>query len=302
MKMSRFPQNGVWLKGNIHSHTTLSDGTFTPEELAKAYFESGYDFLSMTDHNLYVRHNEMPVEQLLLPAGIEHDIEYCPYKCIHVVGLGKAGKEAAGYPCRRYRPEEVTEQRLIDMMREDGQFVSIAHPVWSRMEPEELLALGGFHAMEVYNNGTEHLCHAGNAEVYWDLLLQHGKKVFATASDDVHGPDDLFGGWICAKVSERSIEALIDALFKGNFYASCGPVIYDFGMDGNGVYLSCSKCREIHFVTYPPKGASFFAENGVPLTAAFHPLRGGEAYVHAVCIDGNGKSAWTNPIFFDDRT
>ena len=34
MKKSYFPEGGIWLKGNIHSHSTVSDGMFTPEQLA----------------------------------------------------------------------------------------------------------------------------------------------------------------------------------------------------------------------------------------------------------------------------
>ena len=193
MKKSYFPQEGVWLKGNLHSHSTVSDGVLSPSELAKGYFVHGYDFLSMSDHNVFVPHNELPEDQILLMTGVEHDIEYSPDKCTHVVGTGAPEKKETGYECRRYSSKELTDQALIDMKREDGQFVMLAHPVWSRMEPEEIAALRGYHAIEVYNNGTEHLCHGGNAEVYWDLLLRRGIRVFATASDDVHVPDDLYG-------------------------------------------------------------------------------------------------------------
>jgi len=299
MKKTYFPKDGIWLKGNIHSHSTVSDGMFTPEELAKSYASAGYDFLSMTDHNVLVSHSELSKSRILLLTGLEHDIEYSPDKCTHVVGLAAVGKEETDYFCKRYSPEELTDQRLIDMMREDGQFVSLAHPVWSRMEPEEILGLDGFHAIEVFNNGTEHLCHGGNAEIYWDLLLRHGKHIFATAVDDVHVGDDLFGGWVWVKAADRSAEAVLNALFKGLFYSSSGPVIHDFGMDGESVYISCSGCREIHFVTYPPRGKSFFAEEGELLTEAFHTLTGQEAYVRVVCVDANGHSAWTNPIFIE---
>lgn len=301
MKKSYFPEGGIWLKGNIHSHSTVSDGIFTPRELAELYASAGYDFLSMTDHNVFVPHSELPEERLLLLTGLEHDIEYSPDKCTHVVGLAAAGKKAAGYLCKRYSARELTDQQLIDMMREDGQFVSLAHPVWSRMEPEDVLGLDGFHAIEVFNNGTEHLCHGGNAEIFWDLLLRHGRNVLATAVDDVHVADDLFGGWVWVKAAGRSVEAVLDALFSGAFYPSAGPVIHDFGMDDRTVYICCSDCREIHFVTYPPRGKSFFAEDGKLLTEASHTLTGREAYVRAVCVDTNGHSAWTNPIFFDER-
>ena len=139
---------------------------------------------------------------------------------------------------------------MVDMMRNDGQFVSLAHPVWSRMTWEEIESLNGYQAIEVYNNGTEHLCHGGNAEVVWDMLLRKGRKLFAMAVDDVHVPDDLFGGWIWVKAASRTKEAVLDALFQGAFYATSGPVIYDFGLDSGRVYVSCSDCRDIHFVTY----------------------------------------------------
>lgn len=299
MKQSYFPDGGVWLKGNLHSHTTVSDGMFTPKELAELYLSAGYDFLSMTDHNVYVPHSELPEEQLLLLTGVEHDIEYSPDKCTHVVGTGAVGKEHTDYLCKRYSAAELTDQQLIHMMREDRQFVVLAHPVWSRMEPDEILGLEEFHAIEAFNNGTEHLCHGGNAELFWDLLLRRGKRVFATASDDVHVPDDLFGGWVCVKSAQRSARAIVDALLCGAFYASTGPVIHDFGMDGDAVYVCCDDCREIHFVTYPPRGKSVFAEDGASLTTAAHALTGRETYARAVCVDAQGHSAWTNPIFFD---
>lgn len=299
MKTSYFSQDGVWLKGNIHSHSTVSDGLLAPKELAEAYAAQGYDFLSMTDHNVLVPHGELPPERLLFLTGLEHDIEYTPDHCLHVVGLSPEGKDRTDYLCKRYSAEEIADQRLIDMMRADGQFVSLAHPVWSRMEPEEILALNGLHAIEVFNSGTEHLCHGGNAEVYWDLLLRHGKRIYAVAVDDVHVPVDLFGGWVWVKAAERSTGAILEALHSGAFYASTGPVIHDFGVEDGRAYLSCSGCRSIHFVTYPPRGQSFFAQPGDVLTQASHTLTGRESYVRAVCVDAAGHAAWTNPIFFD---
>ena len=300
MKKSLFPDGGVWLKGNIHSHSTVSDGMFSPRELAELYRDHGYAFLSMTDHNVLVSHSELPEDQIILLTGLEHDLEYSPDKCIHVVGIAAAGKEETEYLCKRYSPAELKDQRLVDLMREDGQFVSLAHPVWSRMGAEEILGLEGLHAVEVFNNGTEHLCHGGHGEIWWDMLLRQGKRVFATAVDDVHVAEDLFGGWIWVKATRRSREAILDALFQGNYYYSTGPEIYDFGLDGEQVYVSCSECREIHLVTYSPRGKSLFAEPDGVLKEACYTLTGRESYVRVVCVDHNGKSAWSNPIFFDE--
>lgn len=295
MKRSYFPEAGIWLKGNTHSHTTVSDGVFTPEELAKLYVSRGYDFLSMTDHNVFVPHSEAP--ELIQLTGVEHDIEYSADKCTHVVGLGAAGKDKTGYECRRYSKEELKDQQLVDMMHDDGQFVSLAHPYWSRMEAEEIFSLDRLDAIEVYNNGTEHLCHGGNAEVLWDMMLRRGKRLYATACDDVHVPCDLFGGWLWVKAAERSAAAVLAALHSGAFYATSGPQISDFGIEDGEVYVACSPCRAVHFVTYPPRGESLFA-NGGPFTEARHKLTGRESYVRVVCEDSEGHCAWSQPIYF----
>lgn len=300
MTKSCFPEDGIWLKGNIHSHSTVTDGNFTPEELKHLYISKGYSFLSITDHNICVPHDEVP-EELILLTGLEHDIAYSPDKCLHVVGLMNPGKHATAYPCRCYTQQELSDQQLVDMMLSDGQFVSLAHPVWSRMEPEEILGLEGLNAIEVFNNGTEHLCHGGNAEIWWDMLLRHGKRIFATAVDDVHGAEDLFGGWVWVKVSERTPGAILEALRTGTYYSSCGPQIYDMRIESNRVSVSCSDCREIHFVTYPPRGDSYFAQTNTCITEASHKLTGREDYVRVVCVDNEGHSAWSNPIFFDER-
>ena len=40
-----------WFKGNIHCHTTMSDGDADPEVAVDWYQNHGYDFLVVSDHN-----------------------------------------------------------------------------------------------------------------------------------------------------------------------------------------------------------------------------------------------------------
>jgi predicted metal-dependent phosphoesterase TrpH len=42
---------GQWYRGNLHTHTTNSDGRFSPEENVAWHTQHGYDFLTITDHN-----------------------------------------------------------------------------------------------------------------------------------------------------------------------------------------------------------------------------------------------------------
>src|SRR3989440_3253753 len=41
-----------WWKGNLHTHSLWSDGDDFPEMVADWYKRRGYDFLSLTDHNV----------------------------------------------------------------------------------------------------------------------------------------------------------------------------------------------------------------------------------------------------------
>lgn len=48
--MNIFDSSCPWQKGNLHTHTTLSDGRKTVEEAIALYRGQGYDFLAITDH------------------------------------------------------------------------------------------------------------------------------------------------------------------------------------------------------------------------------------------------------------
>lgn len=300
MKKSAFPDKGVWLKGNIHCHSTVSDGCYTPEEIIVKYHDRGYDFLSITDHNIIKKHNTIFPDMILF-EGVEHDLTYSKYKNLHVVGISTKENAETNYDCKKYMPEDLSMQEMIDLMHNDSQFVSVAHPIWSRLEPEEIASLENFDAVEVFNNGCENLCHAGHGEVYLDLLLRRGKRIFATAVDDTHKPIDLFGGWIELKASEKTKESILEALFKGYYYSTSGPKIYDFQIEKDLVYVNCSPSKEIHIISWPPRGKSFFAHNDNLMTECTYTLKGEERYIRIECIDVDGKTAWTNPLLFSKK-
>ena len=52
MKSLPFDKRGRWFRGNLHTHSTASDGAKTPAQVCAAYRRRGYDFISLTDHFL----------------------------------------------------------------------------------------------------------------------------------------------------------------------------------------------------------------------------------------------------------
>ncbi|MGN0324436.1 MAG: PHP domain-containing protein [Oliverpabstia sp.] len=51
--MNGFSKVGSWYKGNLHCHTTDSDGCLSPAEVVELYRKNGYDFLAISDHDIF---------------------------------------------------------------------------------------------------------------------------------------------------------------------------------------------------------------------------------------------------------
>ena len=58
------------LKGNLHTHTTFSDGRLPVEDVVARYRDLGYDFLAITDHDDRID------DRMLVLSGVE--IDYRP--------------------------------------------------------------------------------------------------------------------------------------------------------------------------------------------------------------------------------
>src|SRR5438067_10686672 len=44
---------GHWIRGNLHAHTTRSDGRLEPQRVIDAYADKGYAYLMLSDHDVY---------------------------------------------------------------------------------------------------------------------------------------------------------------------------------------------------------------------------------------------------------
>lgn len=273
--------------------------------MVKIYKKNGYRFLGLSDHNIYNRFSELETEDFLLFPAIERDVNVTGevMKCFHIVGMGYDRSTGNS----RYKEGQLfkapsweglrTVQNIIDDLNEHANMPIIAHPVWSRDEMPDLTSLTGYAGVEIYNNVCEIEWHQGYAELYWDLLLKRGIKVWGFASDDTHDyTKHACGGWIVVKAKELTYSSIHDAIISGSFYSSTGPEIYDFYLEGNQAVVKCSPACAIHFITYDNLGKSFYSGNK-ELTECSYTLQGVEKFVRVEIVDGKGKKAWSNPIF-----
>lgn len=306
MKKTNFIENGIWLKGNLHAHSTNSDGDLPPEQVIQAYKNKGYHFLSMTDHNIFTAYPEFNDENFLMIPGFELSCPLNEDKGMHLNILCKDENYDFG---QNERFVVDSPRKTIDFIEKHRQnnIIMLNHPYWSLLEWEEVIDLEGIFCMEVYNHGSEWLDCVGEASKFWDTLLRKGKKMWGLATDDNHNgythiqgwpfellQTDSFGGFIVVKAAEFTHKAIMQAVESGSFYASTGPEIYDFYIEDGNIVVHCSPCERIIF---NGDRRHFQRKLGVNLTEFTTPLKGTEKYVRVQCIDKYGRTAYGNPIY-----
>ena len=283
-----FEQDGGWYKANLHTHTTTSDGEATVEERVQQYREQGYQILAITDHDQTNDVEGLSTEELLVVSGMEtHPV--CPghYERYHLVCLN--------VPHGFEIPRDSDANERVALVKNAGGEAVLAHPYWSGLDINHMLAVRGYMALEVFN-ATCTKFGKGFGSVHWDNLLNRGQIIPAVAVDDTHRGRDIFMGWTMIKAKELTVEAVLEALRTGCFYASCGPVIEDLRIEDGKVILRCSPVAEVHLVCRKWSGGSLYADGGEEMTRVEFTLKEKAGFVRVEVVDRRGKRAWTNPL------
>lgn len=312
------PEAGYY-KANLHCHTTLSDGEFTPEQIKAAYQEQGYSIVAFTDHRRYENHTQLNDEGFLALAALEVDLTEEPApgrdwpvrKCYHLnlldtdPSVHAAEKQASPLPACAYGDLEGLN-RYIQEMNDLGFLVCYNHPYWSLQDWRDYSGLKGLFAMEIYNHGCEHDGLYGfNPQVY-DEMLRCGQRPFALATDDNHDRlplghplNDSFGGFVQIAARELSYPAVIEALRAGRFYWSQGPQLKGLSIENGMLQVKTSPVEKI-FVTVEGRDSyKAVVSPGETLTQAQFPLSGTEGWFRVQVRDSRGLFAGTNAYFID---
>lgn len=313
---------GKWFKANLHMHTTVSDGALEPRDAVGIYRSAGYDLVAITDHR-----EESPLWEgdgfLVLP-GVEWDtgdVEHQPV--YHILGIGmkretvdfysgapyegaalgrgRAGiwvttRGRSGMRRSEYHPHP---QAVIDAIRAAGGIAILAHPAWSVMAAEEMMNLRGLVGAEIFNSISNQPWNPGRSESssYWDQWGKKGIYVRAFANDDSHLYEgEHLKGFTMINAPELTVEAVMDALRRGNFYASCGPRFYGLELeeDSRLLKVECSEDVEaVAFYTNTPWGDRNYQRIRGGGTAAFR-TSATDRFVRVELIDKEGRKAWSH--------
>jgi len=181
------------LKGNLHAHTTFSDGRRPVDQVIARYGDLGYDFLAITDHDDRVDSDywfQIPPgdDRLLVLPGIEIDYRPLSQHVGKVVG-DRETLYVLNHPARYYlRVEEILKR--IDIITNAGL------PI---------------HAIEVTDTGVYQAQH--------DVERIPLPKI---ATDDSHLDAEFGRAWIEVEAT-RAPDAILRAIKAGDFHLGFAP-------------------------------------------------------------------------------
>lgn len=322
MRVDLLPRDGQFYKGNMHSHSTLSDGAFTPEELKERYKAAGYSVFAYTEHGVYhdLRHLD-DADFITLPsyeANLTRDYTTTPFPALvkgpstkmqaEVVHLNMFAIDPDKTKCEpniddikdHHSVENVNE--LIRRGREAGFLVSYNHPHWSLNTGALYNNLEGLSAIEIINGAAYRSSALDYTPHVMREMAWNGKRLVAIAGDDNHGERHFFQSWTMFKAPELSHKAIIEALQKGNCYASCGPEIKELYVEDGVVHIKTSEAQGIFMATAGRRKPSCLVpfDSDERVTEAAFPLAEDDVFFHIIVRDMHGRPAATRIYYLDE--
>ncbi len=296
-----FEASGNWYKGNIHLHTTRSDGRLTPHEVVDRYRNAGYDFIAITDHEFNAGGKpvkphpaaELTQHGFLVLTGAEYELRL-RREMVHLCAIGPGFDTAP--------PRDAEPAAVLRDWWERGAFAWWAHPYWSNNGTVLLEESDFLPALEVYNHSAEVGDEKGFSRVHWDRMLAIGRPLTALAVDDAHAEHDVHGGWVMVKSPRLDSDAILAALRRGDFYASCGPIIESVAFDeSRNLRVCCSPVERIRVYSLWGGTTTACAESGKPLREATLNLdwfwkTDFYNFLRVEFEDMQGRRAWTQAV------
>lgn len=284
---------GEWLRGNLHAHSTRSDGERDPGAVIADYARRGYGFFMMSDHDRLATEEDYAgwgdAKGMVLIPGIE---------------ITAGGPHLLHVDARsRVEPSTIRQEVLcaiLDQAERTGHgFCIVNHPNWGKgFDHCSLARLSewmGYCGLEIFNGVIGRLYGSAYATDKWDMLLTAGRRVWGFANDDCHqarGDTEL--GWNVAYVRERTCAGVVEALRTGRFYGSSGVVIASIEVDGMTLRIKTENGRRVAAIV--DSGRRLRVADAASLEMQ---VPDDCSYVRFECWGEGEQMAWTQPFFIE---
>ena len=239
---------------------------------------------------------------------------------------------------------EETIQNNLDAIRAHGVendrsvLAHLNHPNFrGSLGVENLANMKGERFFEVYN-GHRSVDNEGakakhSTEVLWDLALTRrlrdgagdGEILFGLATDDAHDHYEVDAvsvpgrGWIMVRSKSLEADAIVDAMKRGDFYASSGVTLEDIVVADDTMTITIKADPDVTYTTEfigimrsdDPETTQPRVLASTTANPAVHRLSGDELYVRARVVSdrphpkpyakGDFEQAWVQPVTVQDR-
>lgn len=241
-----YPETGTWLRGDLHCHTTHSDGDSGVAEVIAVAEAAGLDFLAITDHDTSMEGTpshwydpDFRSEHLVLLYGVE----WTSAKGHGNVFASSPFEYKALWTANRKRDAEAA----VEAAHLEGAYFSVNHPkgmvgAWRYGDP------CGADFIEVWN-APFYLPSKNRLAVedFWQEELLKGSRIPAVGGSDNHqlkgyqqniNPHGHPTTWVFAV--ERSPAGILGGMKSGCVTISAGPDTGRFELsadrDGDGIF------------------------------------------------------------------
>ena len=211
-------------KANLHTHTTESDGNFSPQRVVEMYAEAGYTILALTDHDTHG-----PDEPTWPWENYGIDVEASGM--LPILGNEISNPDHIGSYFNDYGDssqgsvpdalEEIAKRDGIAVMYHPGRYRNRRTPEWYVELYETYPHLVG---MEVFNQNDR---YPGDRAIYDAVLtgLMPERPVWAMANDDFHRMEHFRRSFNLFLLPEDGLnkENFRHAFVNGQFHAVYNP-------------------------------------------------------------------------------
>jgi hypothetical protein len=283
-----------WYKGQIHCHTTNSDGSDSPTALMTAYKNAGFDFVSITDHNYLTP--DPGVSGILFIPGIEATL-YAGHITITGANSMYTGLDA-NHVIGNVGTVDIQPQPIIDFYRKLGAYVSMAHPTYAPKPwtDAELAGIRNYNAIEISNG-----LNSKNEAISVDNFFGTYGKANLNAVDDCHSISSAAfnNGWVMVNADELTQEAILQSLKEGNYYASRG-VDLQINQSGRTITATTQLPAAIKWYSCKNDNVGVVLKTDTNATSSTYDIKGDEGYVRVeITRDSDSMTAFSNPIYVE---
>ena len=206
---------------------------------------------------------EEPGEYMLMMGN-----EITDQLAVHVVAIhqDEVIPTIGGSPGERAHMLREIVSRVDDYRARSGRntWPILAHPNFHyAITAEKILEVDDLRFFEVYNGhpavNNEGDEFRASTDRIWDIVLSmrlssgNGELLYGLATDDTHnyhsGGATPGRGWIKVRSEELETELILDAIDRGDFYATTGVTINDIRVDDRGITVDIKPKEGVTYTT-----------------------------------------------------